>query len=57
MALIGALTLTHRVETRCYKMDRAYGSHRVAVRGIASLDIVTTDFNPLYANDKRRKEP
>ena len=56
-ALVGTLTLTHRVETRCYKIDRAYGSDRVARRGVASVDIVTTDFNPLMQTIRGDKEP
>ena len=42
--------VAHRVEIRCYKKGRPYGSCRVAGRGVASLDIVTTDFNPLKQN-------
>ena len=57
MALVGTLTLTHRVETRCYKIDRAYGSDRVARRGVASAGIVTTDFNPLMQTIRGDKEP
>jgi len=56
-ALVAALTAAHRVETRCYKMDRAYGSDRVARRGVASVDIVTTDFNPLMQTIRGDKEP
>ena len=56
-ALVAALTVAHRVETRCYKIDRAYGSDRVARRGVASVDIVTTDFNPLMQTIRGDKEP
>jgi len=54
MALVAALTVAHWVETGCYKVSRAYSFGRVARRGVASVDIVTTDFNPLYIDDKRK---
>jgi len=54
MALVAVSAAVHRVETRCCKMGRAYGSGCVARRGVASVDIVTTDFNPLYIDDKRK---
>jgi len=54
MALVAALAVAHRVETWCYKTDRAYGSRRVAKRGVASLNIVTTDFNPLLQYHKQQ---
>jgi len=54
MALVAVSAAAHRVETRCCKMGRAYGSGCVARRGVASVDIVTTDFNPLYIDDKRK---
>ena len=44
-----------QVETHFYKMRRAYGSSKIFItRGVASINFVATDFNPLRFASKKQ---